>query len=132
MSKGMLFANETYSPTVSISPLTLAMTLVRSKTLTLTHFCIREMTMTLLAIWSATLISRTRSMHSALRKSKCSIALSLSRSVGALLVVGLLLWWNKNKILFSYTRVVSYQRPPPYIDRFLISSLLLEHTGLRA
>ena len=90
------------------------------------------MTMTLLAIWSATLISRTRPKYSALGKSKCSIALSLSRSVGALLVVGLLLWWNKNKILFSYTRVVSYQRPPPYIDRFLISSLLLEHTGLRA
>jgi hypothetical protein len=129
MSKGMLFANETYSPTVSISPLTLAMTLVRSKTLTLTHFCIREMTMTLLAIWSATLISRTRSMHSALGKSKCSIALSLSRSVGALLVVGLLLWWNKNKILFSYTRVVSYQRPPPYIDRFLISFSLIGAYG---
>ena len=70
MSKGVLFANETYSPTVSISPSTLATTLVRSKTLTLTHFCIREMTMTLLAIWSATLISRTRPKYSALGKSK--------------------------------------------------------------
>jgi hypothetical protein len=69
MSKGVLFANETYSLTVLISPSTLATTLVRSKTLTLTHSCIREK-MTLLAIWSATSISRTRPKYSVLGKSK--------------------------------------------------------------
>ena len=70
MSKGVLFADKTYSLTVMMSPLTSATAMVRWTTLTLTRFCIREMRMTLLAIWSATLISRTRPKYSALGRSK--------------------------------------------------------------
>ena len=70
ISKGVLFADKTHSLTVLISSLILAARLVRSTTLTLTQCLVQKMTMTFLAIWLATLISRTRPKYSALGKFK--------------------------------------------------------------